>query len=142
MPVDAASGLAAVRVEVEGACRSLVLASPEALSYCEGALARAAEALRRGRAAWDWKSAGAAARIEASRLQAAIRRATRLLSSASRYHAGWLRILSTRRGTEFPGSNLADDETEQAPRSFRVDGDQEDPGCLAGLLLAFVNFEP
>ena len=44
MPVDAASGLAAVRVEVEGACRSLVLASPEALSYCEGALELAAEA--------------------------------------------------------------------------------------------------
>jgi hypothetical protein len=107
MPVDAASGLAAVRVEVEGACRSLVLASPEALSYCEGALARAAEALRRGRAAWDWKSAGAAARIEASRLQAAIRRATRLLSSASRYHAGWLRILSAMSGGYSPRGEAA-----------------------------------
>ena len=107
MPVDAASGLAAVRVEVEGACRSLVLASPEALSYCEGALERAAEALRRGRAAWDWKSAGAAARIEASRLQTGIRRAGRLLSSASGYHAGWLRILSAMAGGYSPRGEAA-----------------------------------
>jgi hypothetical protein len=92
--VDAASGLAAVRADVEGACESLVLATPEALTCCEGALERAAETLRRGRTAWDWKSAGEAARIEAAQLQAGIRRAGRLLSSASRYHAGWLRILS------------------------------------------------
>ena len=98
MPVDAASGLAAVRAEVEGACRSLVLASPEALTGCEGALQRAAQALQRGQTAWDWKSAGEGAKLEAARLQTGIRRAGRLLSSASRYHAGWLRILSAMSG--------------------------------------------
>ncbi|MGB7762050.1 MAG: hypothetical protein WBL61_19620 [Bryobacteraceae bacterium] len=94
MSLDAASGLAAVRAEVEGACRSLVLASPEALACSEEALERAAAALRQGRTAWDWKAAGKGARMEVSRLQAGIRRAGRLLSSASRYHAGWLQILS------------------------------------------------
>lgn len=98
MKVDAASGLAAVRVEVEGACQALVLASPEALTSAERALERAAEALRQGQAAWDWKSASEAARKEAPRLQAGIRRAGRLLSSASNYHAGWLRILSVMTG--------------------------------------------
>lgn len=98
MQADAASGLVAVRVEVEGACRSLVLASPEALTCCERALARAAAVLRQGQSAWDWRSAGEAARKEASRLQAAIRHAGRLLSSASGYHAGWLRILSAMAG--------------------------------------------
>ncbi|MGB9454695.1 MAG: hypothetical protein WCB12_01540 [Bryobacteraceae bacterium] len=98
MKVDAASGLAAVRVEMEGACQALVLASPEALTCCQRALERAAAALRQGQAAWDWKSAGEAARKEASRLQAVIRRAGRLLSSASNYHAGWLRILSVMTG--------------------------------------------
>ncbi|MGA3213654.1 MAG: hypothetical protein ABSD20_20305 [Terriglobales bacterium] len=98
MRLDAASGLAAVRVEVEGACQSLVMASPEALTRCEGALQRAATALRQGHAAWDWKSAGKAARIEAAQLQVAIRRAGRLLSNTSRYHAGWLRVLSAMTG--------------------------------------------
>jgi hypothetical protein len=102
MAVGAASGLAAVRVEVEGACRLLVLASPEALTRCEGALERAAAELRQGRTAWDWKSAGEAARLEAARLQAGIRRAGRLLSCASRYHAGWLRILSAMTGGYSP----------------------------------------
>lgn len=107
MAVDAASGLAAVGAEVENACRSLVLASPEALACCEGVLQRAAEALRRGQAAWDWKSAGEAARTEASRLQAGIRRAGRLLSSASRYHAGWLRILAAMTGGYSPRGEAA-----------------------------------
>jgi len=107
MRLDAASGLAAVRVEVEGACRALVLASPEALACCEGALQRAAEALRQGRAAWDWESASEAAKIEASRLQAGIRRAGRLLSSASRYHAGWRRILSAMTGGYSPRGEAA-----------------------------------
>jgi hypothetical protein len=98
MQLDAARGLAAVRTEVEGACRLLVLASPDALTRCEGALERAAEVLRQGRAGWDWKSAGEAARIEALRLQAGIRRAGRLLGSASGYHAGWLQILSAMAG--------------------------------------------
>jgi hypothetical protein len=107
MPVDAASGLAAVRVEVEGACQSLVLASPEALTCCEEALGRAADALRHGQAGWEWKPAGEAARIEASRLQGAIRRAGNLLSSASAYHAGWLRILSAMTGGYSPGGQAA-----------------------------------
>jgi hypothetical protein len=98
MAVDAARGLAAVRAEVEAACRSLAVASPEALLCCEGALGRAAGSLRQGQAAWDWESSGDAARWEASRLQSAIRRAGRLLSSASRYHAGWLRILCAMTG--------------------------------------------
>lgn len=102
MPVDAASGLAAVRAEVESACRSLVLASPEALTRCEGALQRAAEMLQRGGTAWDWKSSRDAARMEASRLQAGIHRAKRLLSSASQYHAGWLRIVSAMTGGYSP----------------------------------------
>jgi len=107
MPVDAASGLATVRLEVEDACRSLVLASPEALTCCEGALGRAAETLRRGQAAWDWKSARDAARIEAAQLQSAIRRAARLLSNASRYHAGWLQILSAMTGGYSPRGEAA-----------------------------------
>jgi hypothetical protein len=107
MPVDAANGLAAVRVEVEDACGLLVLASPEALAGCERALARAAQALRQGNAAWDWKSAGEAARREASGLQAAIRRARRLLTSASDYHAGWLRLLSSLTGGYSPRGEAA-----------------------------------
>jgi hypothetical protein len=107
MQLDAASGLAAVRVEVEGACQSLVLASPEALTRCEGALERAAAALRQGHATWDWKSAGEAAGIEAVRLQAVIRRAGRLLSNTSRYHAGWLRVLSALTGGYSPRGEAA-----------------------------------
>jgi len=102
MRLDAAGGLAAVRIEVEGACRSLIMASPEALTCCERALQRAAAALQQGRSAWDWKSAGEATRTEALRLQAGIRRAGRLLSSASCYHAGWLRILSAMTGGYSP----------------------------------------
>jgi len=98
MQADVAGGLAAVRLEVENACRSLVLASPEAVTSCETALQRAAVALRQGRVAWDWRSAGEAARVEAARVQACVRRAGRLLSSASHYHAGWLRILSAMTG--------------------------------------------
>jgi len=98
MAVDAASGLATVRAEVEGACRRLVLASPEDLTACEGALGRAAEGLQRGQVAWNWKSGGPAARLEAARLRTAICRAGRLLSSATQYHAGWLRILSAMTG--------------------------------------------
>jgi hypothetical protein len=100
--MDAASGLAAVRVEVESACESLVIASPETLMASEGALGRAAEALRQGQSAWDWKSAGDSARTEASRLQAALRRAGCLLASASRFNAGWLRILSVLTGGYSP----------------------------------------
>ena len=102
MAADAASGLAAVCVEVEGACQSLVLASPEALAACEGALERAVRTLRQGKSAWDWKSAGDAARFEASRLETALRRAGCLLASAYRYHAGWLRILSVLTGGYSP----------------------------------------
>jgi hypothetical protein len=105
--MDAASGLAAVRVEVEGACQSLIQASPEALTCCEETLGRAAEALRHGQAGWDWKLTGEAARIEASRLQTAICRAGRLLSSASNYHAGWLRILSAMTGGYSPQGQAA-----------------------------------
>jgi hypothetical protein len=102
MAGEAASGLAAVRVELEGACELLVLASPEALAACEGALGRATEKLRQGQSAWDWKSAGETARFEASRLAAVLRRAGFLLASASRYHAGWLRILSALTGGYSP----------------------------------------
>ena len=102
MAEDAASGLAAVCVEVEGACQSLILASPESLTASEGALARAVETLRRGQSAWDWKSAGEAARSEASRLETGLRRAGRLIASASRYHAGWVRILSVLTGGYSP----------------------------------------
>jgi hypothetical protein len=98
MQLDAASWLAAVRVELENACRSLVLASPEALVASEEALGRAAKALRQGKNALDGKSGGEAAGIEASRVQALIRRAGRLLSSTYRYHEGWLRILSAKTG--------------------------------------------
>jgi hypothetical protein len=98
MPVDVAEGLAAVRAQVEGACQSLVLASPEAVWACERALGRAAEALRQGRTVWALQPAGEAARSETARLQTVIRRAGRLLSSASQYHAGWLRILSAMTG--------------------------------------------
>jgi hypothetical protein len=107
MWVDAANGLAAARVEVERACRSLVLASPQALTASEGALGRAAEALRQGHATGDWKPAGEGARIELSRLQAAIRRAGRLLASASQYHAGWLRTLSAMTGGYSPRGEAA-----------------------------------
>lgn len=107
MQADVVSGLAAVRLEVESACRSLVLASPEALTSCERALQRAAVVLRQGRVAWDWKSAGEAARIETAGLQAGIRRAGRLLSSATRYHAGWLRILSAMTGGYSPRGEAA-----------------------------------
>lgn len=107
MPVDAAEGLAAVRAEVEGACQSLVLASPEAVRDCEGALSRAAEILRHGRAAWDWRLAGDAARTESARLQTALRRTGRLLSTASHYHAGWLRILSAMTGGYSPRGEAA-----------------------------------
>jgi hypothetical protein len=102
MPVDVAEGLAAVRAEVEGACRSLVLATPEGVRACEGALKRAAEALRQGRRVWDWQPAGEAAKSETARLQIVIRRASRLLSNASQYHAGWLRILSAMTGGYSP----------------------------------------
>jgi hypothetical protein len=98
MPGDAVTGLASVRAEVEGACRSLVLATPEELARCEKALGRAAAELRQGHTAWDWRSTVEAARNEAARLQTRIRLAERLLSSASRYHQGWLRILSTMTG--------------------------------------------
>jgi hypothetical protein len=100
--VDAASRLAAARIEVESACQSLILASPEAMRACEEALGRAVETMRRGRAAWDWKSAGEAARSEASRLGTALRRAGLLIASASRYHAGWVRILSVLTGGYSP----------------------------------------
>ncbi len=102
MQVDAACGLAAVGAEVEDACRSLVLASPEALRRCEKALQQAAEALRQGQSAWDWRSSGQTARTEVSRLQAGIRRAGRLLSSVYGYQAGWLRILSAMTGGYSP----------------------------------------
>jgi len=98
MAVDVASGLAAVRLEVEGACQALAMLSPDALHRCEDALQRAEKALRDGRVFWDWKSAGESARMEASRLQAAVRRAGRLLSSACRYHKGWLQILGAMAG--------------------------------------------
>lgn len=107
MQLDAASGLAAVLVELESACRSLVLASPEALASSEEALERAAAALRQGRNAWDWKSAGEANRTGALRVQASIRRAGHLLSSASRHHAGWLRILSAMTGGYSPRGEAA-----------------------------------
>jgi hypothetical protein len=100
--VDAASGLAAARIEVESACQSLILASPEAMRASEGALGRAAETLRQGQSAWDWKSAAEPARNEASRLETALRRAGCLLASASRYHAGWRRILSALTGGYSP----------------------------------------
>jgi hypothetical protein len=96
-----------VRVEVEGACQSLLSASPEALARCEGALQRAVEALRRGRTGWNWKSSSKAVRAEAAHLEAAILRAGRLLSSASRYHAGWLRILSGMTGGYSPRGEAA-----------------------------------
>jgi hypothetical protein len=102
MAGDAASGLAAARIEVESACQSLILASPEALTACEGALGRAVEKLRQGQAAWDRKSAGEAARGEAARLATALRRAGCLIASASRYHAGWRRILSAMTGGYSP----------------------------------------
>jgi hypothetical protein len=107
MQLDAASGLAAVCIELESACRLLVLATPEALASSEEALEQAAATLRRGKVAWDWKSAGETARIEASRLQAAIRRAGRLLSRASGYHAGWLRILCAMTGGYSPQGEAA-----------------------------------
>jgi hypothetical protein len=107
MPVDAADGLAAVRAEVESACQSLVLASPEAVGACEDALRRAAEALRRGRVTWVWQPVGEAARGEATRLQTVLRRAGRLLASASQYHAGWLRILSAMTGGYSPEGEAA-----------------------------------
>ena len=115
MQADVVSGLAAARLEVESACRSLVLASPEALTACEGALQRAAAVLRQGRAAWDWKSAGEAARIENARLQAGIRRAGRLLASATGYHAGWLRIFSA-----MTGGYSARGEAAPMPRMRRI----------------------
>ena len=95
MQADLASGLRTVRLDVERACGSLVLASPEDLTSCESALQRAAVALRQGRALWDWKSPREADRVEAARLQAGIRLVGRLLSNAARYHAGWLQVLST-----------------------------------------------
>jgi len=98
MPADAAAGLAAVCAEVEDACRSLAVATPAALADCENALGRATGELRRGHATWDWKSGVGAARAERTRLQTRIRVAERLLSSAYRYHEGWLRILSTMAG--------------------------------------------
>ena len=98
MPGDAAAGLAAVRAEVEDACRSLAQATPAALAHCEKALGRATTKLRQGHTAWDCKSGVAAARAERARLQTRIRVAERLLSSAYRYHEGWLRILSTMAG--------------------------------------------
>lgn len=107
MQAEVASGLAAVRLEVESACQWLVLASPEALTSCEGALRRAAVALRQGRAAWDWKTAGDGVRIETARLQAGIRHAGRLLASATRYHAGWLRVLSAMTGGYSPQGEAA-----------------------------------
>ena len=102
MVVDAALGLAAVRMDVEDACGSLILASPEGMKRCEETLKRAAADLGQGRTGWDWESAGEAARIQAVRLEAGIRRAARLLSTASRYHAGWLHILSAMTGGYSP----------------------------------------
>jgi len=94
MPVEAAAGLAALRGKVDSACRSLVEASPESLRRCEDQLQEAVGELRSGRTSWDWKSSVEAARKEAAQLQSALRRAGRLLSIASRYHASWLRIVS------------------------------------------------
>ena len=102
MRADAADGFAAVRAEVETACQSLIVASPEALISSERAFRRAITVLRDGRAAWDWNSSGNAARSEVAKLQATIRRASGLLSSASNYHAGWLRILSAMSGGYSP----------------------------------------
>jgi hypothetical protein len=107
MEPDAVSWLAAARDEVELACRSLVLASPEALASSEKALERAAAVLRQGRNTRDWTSNGESARIEASRVQASIRHAGCLLRSASRYHAGWLRILSAMTGGYSPRGEAA-----------------------------------
>ena len=98
MQTDVASGLAAVRLEMESASRALELASPEALAGCEAALGRAAAVLRQGHREWDWKSAGVAARAEAERLPSVARRAGRLVSSACRYHEGWRRILFSMAG--------------------------------------------
>jgi len=99
---DVASGLSAARSEVEAACRSLVQATPEALTASEEAFRRVAETLRNGKVAWNWSSAGDAARAEASRLQAGVSRAARLVSSGSRHCAVRLQILSTVAGGYTP----------------------------------------
>jgi len=83
----------AYRADSRAISRSMVLASPPALAFSEEALERAVAALRQGRTG-----------IEASRLQTGIRGAGRLLSSASHYYAGWLRVLAAMTGGYFsPG---------------------------------------
>jgi hypothetical protein len=84
--------LAAARENLDRACELLLSPSPEALDQCAPLLEAAVTkvtACQQAVAGQEWTAPGASA--EGRRLQAAVRRARRLLDSAAEYHQNWAR---------------------------------------------------
>jgi hypothetical protein len=88
--------LAAARKETERACDLLLAPSPEALDRCASLLQAAVAQVTASKAALAspaQREPGATA--EGRRLQAAVRRARRLLEAAAEYHQNWARRIGT-----------------------------------------------
>jgi hypothetical protein len=84
--------LAAAHEKLDRACALLLSPSPEALDQCAPLLIAAIAHVTAGQDAIARPArADAAASAEGRRLQAAVRRARRLLESAADYHHNWAR---------------------------------------------------
>lgn len=84
--------LADARQELERACDLLLSPSPAALDQCASLLETAVTKVAACQAAiTDLQETEPGASAEGRRLQAAVRRARRLLESAAEYHQNWTR---------------------------------------------------
>jgi hypothetical protein len=90
---DVVEQLLAARSEVDRACALLVSPSPEALDRCSRVLETAGSRLEEWRPRLREGIGNPAALEQARRLQAAVRRAGRLLEGASSFHLNWSRWL-------------------------------------------------
>jgi hypothetical protein len=100
-------GLSSARFQVERVCRLLVSASPEFLEGCPGLLEKACCVIAEFR---PWLNAARGSldvRLEAYRLQFAVRHAARLLANAWEYHAQWNRLLGSMTSGYTPGGDPA-----------------------------------
>lgn len=112
---DVVEQLLAARWEVDRARALLLSPSPEALDRCSQVLETAACRLEQWRPRLREGIGNPAALEEARRLQAAVRRAGRLLEGALSFHLNWSRWLGAMSAGYIPGGDPA-----PVPRGNRI----------------------